>query len=211
MLTIDSGAHREQHLEAGVARLAVHLHRSTVTGDDRGDDREAETGATGGTGSGAVAAREALEQHGLKMRRDAGAVIRHGHDRIRTVDRDGGHNVGTGGGVHPGVGEQVGEHLMQASIVAIDHHWFVGHVEGPFVLGTSGVGIAHGIDEQAGEVEWRACEVAPLVEAGEEKQVFDEGSHAYRFRLDPAERVNDVCGQVVITPSRELGVSANRR
>ena len=118
-------------------------------------------------------------------------------------------NRGASIGVHSRVGEQVGDHLAQTRFVADRLEGFVGQVEGPDVIAAGGVGIADGVDEQHGEIHRLHVELAALVEAGEQQQVFDQPRHAHRLRLDPAECVHRVGRQFLAAAPGEFGVAPN--
>ena len=109
-----------------------------------------------------------------------------------------------------GVGQQIGQHLMQAGFVADDNDRLVGQIQRPLVIGARDVGIADGVDDQPGQVDRLALQRSSGVQARQQQHVLDQLRHPLRFGLDPAHRVGDVVGQVVAFPLRQFGISANR-
>ena len=88
-----------------------------------------------------------------------------------------------------GVGQQVAEDLPEPVLVAQDELGVVGQFEDPPVAGTGHLGVAGGVDRQAGHVNGFAVQRAARVEPGQQQQVIDEDAHAGGFRQDAAEGV----------------------
>lgn len=57
------------------------------------------------------------------------------------------------GCVRTRVREQVGQHLMQPARVAEDADWLVGDLEPRRVLAARGGGVAHRVDDEAGQID----------------------------------------------------------
>ena len=90
---------------------------------------------------------------------------------------------GTRGCVGQGIGDEVGDRLAQMILHAVDHHR-LGCVERDPAVGVDGDGVAAGVGGQDAEIDDGRFDVAPLVEACQQQQVVDEGSHALRLLLD---------------------------
>ncbi len=181
-----------------------------VSGDDGADDGQAQPGAAGGAGTGTVAAGEPLEHGREKIRWDAGSVVEHGeHGKARGAGVQARGDRRAGRGVGAGVGEQVGQHLVQAGRVAGDDHRLVGQLELPAVVGPGGVGVAHRVHDESGQIDRFGVEGTSGVQPREEQQVLDQAGHPGRFGLHPAQRVGDVGGHPVAAAAGQLGVSAD--
>ncbi len=110
----------------------------------------------------------------------------------------------------PGVGEQIGQHLMQPRLVADDDDGFVGQVQRPLVVGSRDVGVADRVDDEPGQVDLFAFQRPPGVQARQQQHVLDEVGHPFGLGFDAAHRVRDVVGQVVSFALRQFGIAANR-
>ena len=84
--------------------------------------------------------------------------------------------------VRAGVGEQVGEHLGEPRRVAGHRDRLVGQVELPAVVRARGVRVAHGVEDQAGQVDVGALQRPSGVEPGEQQQVLDQRRHPLGLR-----------------------------
>ncbi len=200
-------------------------------GDDRVDDREPEARGAAGAVAGVVPAREAAQERRPQGRGDAGPVVGDGeHDGVGVRGEPDVH-VRAGRGVRAGVGEEVGQHLAQAGLVAghlevdgvvrqvvrvqgagrrVDVEVVrAGQVERPVVVGSRGVRVRDGVHGEHGEVDGRAVERASGVEPGEEQQVLDEAGHAHGLGLDAVERARRRGRHVVGGAAHELGVPAD--
>mgnify|MGYP006899133889 CR=1 FL=1 len=177
--------------------------------DDGGDYREAEARAARSARPRAVAAHEALEDRGDEARVDAGPAVDDLDDGVGVGRRQGRRDERARGRVGARVREEVGDDLVELGRVPLDEDGLVGEVERPRVLGAGRARVAHGVDEEAPEVDLEALEGVVLVEPGQEQQVFDERGHPHGLRLHAADRVGDVVGEVVVAPTRELGVPAD--
>ena len=82
------------------------------------------------------------------------------------------------GGVHPGVGEQVGHHLAQPPLVALHDDRTVGDDERHRAVGVDGTGVLGRVGRHRHEVDGEALERSTLVEAGQHEQVVDQLGHA---------------------------------
>ena len=179
--------------------------------DDRLDEREAEPGAAGravrGCGRrrrGRTARTRVLGQPG----REAGAVVVHrearpGRRRPTTV------TVVPGGVCLPGVGEQVGHHLVQPLRVAGDLDRLLGQVEPPAVVGADDPGVGDGLDAAAGRGPRRR---APSGRPESSRASSSRSSTIEVIRADSSSTLLERGPQrrrgVVGTPPRQLGVPA---
>ena len=82
------------------------------------------------------------------------------------------------------IGEQVHHHLMDARGIAENEDLLVGHGHAPVVIGARRVGIAHSVTHNPAEVDSFALQLAPLVEAGKQKEIFYKAGHALGLRLN---------------------------
>ncbi|MCW2498303.1 MAG: hypothetical protein JWQ77_4227 [Jatrophihabitans sp.] len=143
--------------------------------DDRAHDRQPKPRASGRTGPRGVPARKPLEEVVLEIRGDAGAVIRHRHDRAaRPLARERHRNVGARRCVNARIREEVSKHLMDALHIPLDHHRVVREVEFKLVVGACDMRVAHAVDQQPGQVDGRSLDIATGIQPSEEQQVFDE-------------------------------------
>ena len=113
--------------------------------------------------------------------------------------------------MRPRIGEQIGEHLMQAGLVAPHDDGLVRQVQRPLVVGARDMGIAGGVDDEAGQVDLFALQRPPGVQTRKQQHVLDELGHPLGLGLHPVHRVRDVVGQVVLFALRQFGIAANRR
>ena len=159
---------------------------------------------------------------GQQVGGDAGAVVgdREPHHRAPVVT-DGGvqadGDVRARRGVRAGVGEQVGDDLVQPLGVADD----LGQdgvlllvptrqIQRPAVLAGRGVGVGDGVDDDPGEVDALARQRPAGVEAGEQQQVLDQPGHPHGLRPHPLEQARDLARQLVGVARGELVVAADR-
>ena len=170
---------------------------AAVRGGDGVHDGQAQAGAGGpggSAGAGGVAADEPLEQGGLQLRRDAGAVVGDGQldGAGRLAGGQGDRDRGVLRGVLGRVAHQVGQHLVQPVLVAADQDRLAGQFQQPAVTGGGDPGVAGGVDGQPGQVHRLAGQRAARVQLGEQQQLVDQHAHPLGFRLHPAQRVLDV-------------------
>src|SRR5204863_9379097 len=113
-------------------RLTDQLHRPAVRLDDGLDQREAEADPALPV-TGRVAAREPLERD----RQQVGWKTRTVVADLEPVGMRGDRDRGAGGGVLAGVGQQVGDDLVQACLVTgdLDRYGVRGELELPAVVG----------------------------------------------------------------------------
>ncbi len=71
--------------------------------------------------------------------------------------------------MHAGVGQQVGQHLMQPGRVAEDDHRLLGQIELPLMIRTGDVRIADRIDCHPRKVHRFAFQRPPGVQAGQQE------------------------------------------
>ncbi len=109
-----------------------------------------------------------------------------------------------------GVGQQVGENLVQPVLVALDRDRFGRQVKHPAVAGAGRPRVAGRVDGQPGQVDRLAGERPAGVEPGEQQQVVDEPAHPLRLRVHPAKRGTGLRPEVT-GAQRKLGVPANAR
>jgi len=141
--------------------------------DDLLDDPQAETeAAVVALGDGAL---EALEDTGLVLGGDADAVISHGEEGDLSV-LDDGHLDGVVGAVLDGIGEQVGDDLLEAETIPAADDGGVGvEDEGAACAGGIGLGAGDDVLEEGGEVDGLVLEgEAAGADAGDVEQVVDE-------------------------------------
>ena len=84
----------------------------------------------------------------------------------------------------------------------------VGQVELPAVVRARGVGVAHGVEDEAGEVDVGALQRPSGVEAGEQEQVLDQRRHPLGLRGDARQGVRGVVRER--PAAGQLGVAADR-
>ena len=101
-----------------------------------------------------------------------------GEDRGVVCSRGGDGDGGAGRGVTAGVGEQVGDDLMQALLVADHDDRFGRQVEFPMVAGGNDAGVGDRVEGEPGQVDRAAVERPAGVQAGEQQEVFDQRRHA---------------------------------
>ena len=184
---------------------------AAVRGDDRLDQGQAEADAhllTAGARS--VAAGEPLEGVVDQVRREARAVVVDGEPVAAHRHR----HRGAGRGVLAGVGQQVGDHLVQPQLVAGDdggestrssgtssrHRW----------SGADDPRVRDRLDEQPGQVDRLAFERPAGVQAGEQQQVLDQRRHPAGLLLDLVEGGAEH-RRVVGSAAGQLGVAGDRR
>src|SRR3954451_6443856 len=98
---------------------------------------------------------------------------------------------------------------MQPCLVAEDDDWLLGHVEMPVMAPSGSRRVADPVDHELGEIDGIVLEWPALVEAGEQKQIFDKCCHAYRLGLHTCQRVGDLGGNGGAAAAGELGVAAD--
>src|SRR5215218_10294626 len=118
-----SGVERQAHRErCPLAGDAVDGNDAAMGADQSVDDAETKTGATGGrTTSSRVAAPEALEDAGLVLGWDPGALVGDGHFDPAAIAMHADPSRGPSWGVSAHIGEQVVDRLAQANRIA--HHY----------------------------------------------------------------------------------------
>ena len=110
----------------------------------------------------------------------------------------------------PGVGEQIGQHLMQPGFVADDGDGLVGQIQQPLMFGSRDVRVADGVDDEPGQIDLLAFQRSSGVQPRQQQHVLDELRHPFGFGLDAAHRVGDVVGEVISFALRQFGIAANR-
>ena len=119
-----------------------------------------------------------------------------------------GHRDGAaGGGVLAGVGQQVGDDLVQPRLVAGDGERRVGQGQPPLVVGVDDARVVDRLEQQPGQVDGLALERAARVEAGQQEQVLDQPGHPRRLGLHLVERG----AGGLRAAAGELGVAGDRR
>src|SRR4051794_41790739 len=83
---------------------------------------------------------------------------------------------------------------MQPGLVAEDDDRLLGHVEMPVMAPSGSRRVADRVDHELGEIDGIVLEWPALVEAGEQKQIFDKCCHAYRLGLHTCQRMGDLGG-----------------
>ena len=111
----------------------------------------------------------------------------------------------------PGVGEQVGQHLVQSGLVARHDDGLGGSVQTPPVAGPGGVGVADGVGAQPGQVHRCTLQRTPGIQPGQQQQVLHQVGHPLRLGLHPTHRVRDILRQRGRITLRQFGIAADRR
>jgi hypothetical protein len=109
------------------------------------------------------------------------------------------------------VGQQVGYHLRQAGRVPGDGHLLFWGGELPEVIRAHGVRVAHRVDDEPRQVDPLTTQRPAGVEASEQHQVLDQGSHPLGLRLHPREHARDLRGDGRGAAPGEFGVAADCR
>ena len=121
--------------------------------------------------------------------------------------RDG--DRGAGGGVLAGVGQQVGDDLVQPLLVAGDLDRLLGQRQPPLVVGGEHPGVRDRLDQQPGQVHGFADERTAGVEAGQQQQVLHQRGHPAGLLLDLGQ--GGVGRRRVVGPAAgQLGVAGDR-
>ncbi len=186
---------------------------AAVSSDDRGDDGQAEAGATwsaGPAGAGGVGAVEPLEDPGGGLWRDAGSVVLHlDHGGCRSLP-DQHLDGGVIRGVGHGVGDQVGQHLAQREVVPRHHDRAVGvavATQRDDAPGCTHPGVLDHVVGHDHEVDVVVRAVRCRVQTGEQQQVLDKARHAGGLVLDPAHGACDVLRLGDAADAVELGIA----
>ena len=152
---------------------------------------------------------EALEGPGGHRFGHSGSVVVHLEHGVGPVAGDPHLHRGSRRRVHERVADQVGHHLAQPALVALDRDPFghrrrhrSGRIDGPRV--------ADRVDGEHAEIDGARFERAALVESGQEQEVVDERAHAHRFLLGAPHRLRQLLGVVETAAAVELGVAADR-
>jgi len=180
-----------------------------VGGDDPGDDRQSEAGATALPTSGRTLPPEALEDLVLCAIGDARPVIADRDAHLVVIGLESDFDRCARGRMDGCVGEQVGNHLPQLMGVAEDLRR-VRSGEGDAAVGCGGAGVLARIGDQLAEIDALTERLAHLVEAGEAEQVVDHHAHPHRLLLDPPHRHLHVLGLLRGTHPEHLRVAADR-
>ena len=143
---------------------------------------------------------------GGQVGREAGPVVAY----VEPVGAGGHGDGGAGRGVLAGVGEQVGDDLVQPLPVAGELDHVVGQVEAPPVIGRDHPGVRHRLEEQPGQVDAAVLERAPGVEPGQQQQVLDEVGHPAGLLVDLGQGRLGGLG-VLGSAAGKLGVAGDRR
>ena len=91
--------------------------------------------------------------------------------------------------VHEGVADDVGDHLPQPILVAVDDDWRSVELDVDRPPGRRGAGVGGGVARQHRQVDRSHVEWTPLVEPGERQHVVDEAADARRLLLGATHRV----------------------
>lgn len=148
-------------------------------------DRQTEPRAPTGPGAGGVPARESLEHVRQKVRGDAGTVVMDFDDGpgIQLPDPTG--DGGAAGSVGAGIGQDVGEDLVQPVAVGVDGDGIGGQFEDPAVTDRRRRGFATGLGHivrfgRAAENKWDTLWIVGLLD--------------FRQRPGPATRLTHIVG-----------------
>ena len=100
----------------------------------RGDDRQTQSGAAGRPVAGRVAAGEPLEDALLQLAGHSGTVVVDAEPHRAWFAGDLREHCGARHRMDPGIGQQVGEDLVEALAITVDDHRLIGQVQSPLVL-----------------------------------------------------------------------------
>ena len=105
---------------------------------------------------------------------------------------------------------RLAKHLMQSGLIAPHDDGLVGQVQRPLVVGSRNMGIADGVDDEAGQVDLFVLQRSPGVQTREQQHVLDESCHPLGFGLHATHRMRDVVGQIILFALCQFGVAADR-
>jgi hypothetical protein len=176
--------------------------------DDRGDDREAETGAGAPALAAALGAPEALEQRAGIVGGQAGTVVADlepdvAAARDRDLDRRALRRV------DERVAQQIAEYLAQLMGIAL-HLGRLGGLELDRAVGRGRAGVIDSVAGERRDVDVDVRDVGQLVEPGEHQQVLDEDTHARGLLLDAPHRLLRLRRAARGAHAEQLGVAADR-
>jgi len=180
-----------------------------VRPDDRGDDRQTQPCTAAFAGTRGIAAGEPLENLGLQRRRDTRTVVddlQHGVRRLGAQPR---RHDGAGAGVDAGVGEQIGQHLVQPCRITGDDHRLLGQVKLPLVIRPGNVRVTDRVDRQPRKIHGLTFQRSAGVQARQQQQVLNEARHPLGLGCHPAHRVRHRLA-VVVHALGEFGIAADR-
>ena len=100
-----------------------------------------------------------------------------------------GSSPGRPAGVHEGVADDVGDHLPQPILVAVDDDWRSAELDVDRPPGRRRAGVGCGVARQQRQVDRSHVERTLLVEPGERQHVIDEAADACRLLLGATHRV----------------------
>ena len=115
-----------------------------------------------------------------------------------------------GRGVLAGVGQQVGDNLVQALLVADDLDRLGWQLQLPHMVRSQDAGVGDRFEEQPGQVDRQLFDRASGVEPGQQQQILHQCGHPDRLGPHLVQRGPkpvDVLGPA----SRQLGVAFDRR
>ena len=177
---------------------------------DGPDDRQPQTRASRVAGPARVAPVEALEGSGRPVGVEAGAGVANLHHAVLAAPpgRDGDRRVARG--VDEGVAHEVGHHLAEAVLVAVDDDASLGRGSHR-PAGRHGACVGGGVDREHPEVDGLSFQRPALVEPGQQEEVVDELSHPPRLGLGAPHRLVAFRGVVESPAAVQLRVAADGR
>ncbi len=173
-------------------------------------DGQAQARATRTPRTPVVGADEPVEDLGLQLLRHAGPVVLDQDFHLVVPFGEAYRHPGARRSMGAGVREQVGEHLLKSALIASEHHGLLGKLQYPAVFRPGGVGVAHRVEDQTGQVHRLGRQRASRVQPGEQQQVVNELTHAHGFAADPAEGAPHRVRHRLTAAQRQLRVPADR-
>lgn len=158
---------------------------------------------------GPVAVGEAFEDPVADLLRDAGTVVPYRQRHPELVGVDAGGDPGAGRGVQAGVGQEVGDGLVEAVRVARDGDRFFRELHDPAVVRTRRPGVGDRVEHEAREVDRLAFQGSARVQAGEQEQVLDHLAHPSGLRGDALQCTADLGGYGAPVQEGEFRVAAD--
>jgi len=195
--------------ERGVAGLGSYRDGATVLGDDGVDEGESEACSSGCAGPRGVATAEALEDLVDERNWDSGPVVVHGDSHVVFSGLHADPDRSAGRGMSAGVVEQVGEHLVEALLVADDLDWSVWEGEGPAMVGIEHAGVRDSFDDESCQFYLCAFQRTSSVQPCKEEQVFHQRGHPRRLRFDLGHGVGELLRVGRCDPAGQFGVAVD--
>jgi hypothetical protein len=113
--------------------------------------------------------------------------------------------------VDAGIGQQIGDHLVQTHLVAAHHDRTARVREGDGAVRLHRPSVGHCVVDQCDQFDRLPLQGPALVETSQQEQVVDEHTHAGGLVLDAAHGQCQLLGIVGGAAPEQLGVAADRR